>query len=68
MTRDGERHVFFVAETKGHNDTLQLRGVENAKIHCAKEHFKAIGDGNVQFDTVVNLDDLFKAIESSPAP
>ncbi len=68
LTRDGERHVFFVAETKGHNDTLQLRGVENAKIHCAKEHFKAIGDGNVQFDTVVNLDDLFKAIESSPAP
>ena len=66
FTRNGEKHVFFVAETKGHNDTLQLRGVESAKIHCAKEHFKAIGDGKVHFDTVVSLDDLFKAIESAP--
>ena len=46
--KDGSvKHIYFVAETKGSMNTLELRGIEDAKIHCAKEHFKAISSENV---------------------
>ena len=46
------KHIYFVAETKGSMDTLELRGIEDAKIHCAREHFKAISGENVIYDVV----------------
>lgn len=46
------KHIYFVAETKGSMDTMKLRGVEDAKIHCAREHFKAISGENVIYDVV----------------
>lgn len=46
------KHIYFVAETKGSMDTLELRGIEGAKIHCAREHFKAISGDNVVYDVV----------------
>lgn len=41
----GVKHVYFVAETKGSMQTMQLREVEKAKIECAKRHFKAVSEG-----------------------
>lgn len=32
------KHIYFVAETKGDLSTMQLRKVEELKIHCAREH------------------------------
>ncbi|WP_455578790.1 restriction endonuclease, partial [Campylobacter concisus] len=32
------KHIYFVAETKGSMNSMQLRQVEESKIHCAKEH------------------------------
>lgn len=46
------KHIYFVAETKDSMDTLELRGIEDAKIHCAREHFKAISGDNVVYDVV----------------
>ena len=46
------KHIYFVAETKGSMDTLQLRKIEESKIHCAREHFKAISGENVVYDVV----------------
>lgn len=46
------KHIYFVAETKGSMDTLELRGIEDAKIYCAREHFKAISGDNVVYDVV----------------
>jgi type III restriction enzyme len=46
------KHIYFVAETKGSMDTMELRGIEDAKIHCAREHFKAISGDNVIYDVV----------------
>ena len=46
------KHIYFVAETKGSMDTMELRGIEEAKIHCAREHFKAISGQNVIYDIV----------------
>ena len=46
------KHIYFVAETKGSMTTMQLRMVEEAKIHCAREHFKAISTDSVVYDVV----------------
>ena len=46
------KHIYFVAETKGSMSSLQLRDIEKAKIHCAREHFKAISSGNVVYDFI----------------
>lgn len=46
------KHIYFVAETKGSMDTLELRGIEDAKIHCAREHFKVISGEKVMYDVV----------------
>jgi type III restriction enzyme len=46
------KHIYFVAETKGSMSTMQLRMVEQAKIHCAREHFKAISSDSVVYDVV----------------
>ena len=41
------KHIYFVAETKGSMNSMQLRLIEESKIHCAREHFKAISNGEV---------------------
>ena len=46
------KHIYFVAETKGSLSSMQLREVESAKIHCAREHFKAISTDSVKYDVV----------------
>ena len=56
------RHVYFVAETKGSNDTLELRGVENAKIECARAHFAAISNSGVTYDVVESFDQLLELV------
>ena len=51
--RKGEvKHVYFVAETKGSMSSLELREIEKSKIHCAREHFRAISGANVVYDVV----------------
>lgn len=52
------KHIYFVAETKGSDDVNDLRGVEQLKIHCAKEHFKSISNGEVKFDVISNYSKL----------
>jgi type III restriction enzyme len=52
------KHVYFVAETKGDMSTMQLRDIEDAKVHCAKEHFRTISDAKVVFDVI----DSYKAL------
>lgn len=56
------KHIYFVAETKGSLSSLQLRDIEKAKIHCAKEHFKAISNGSVVYDVVDGYDELMNLL------
>jgi type III restriction enzyme len=46
------KHIYFVAETKGSMSSMQLRMMEEAKIHCAREHFKAISSENVVYEVI----------------
>jgi len=56
------KHIYFVAETKGSMSSMQLRLVEDAKIHCAREHFKAISGDNVVYDVVDSYTSLLQKV------
>lgn len=56
------KHIYFVAETKGSMSSMQLRMIEQSKIHCAREHFKAISDGNVVYDVVDSYKSLLEKV------
>lgn len=56
------KHIYFVAETKGSMSSMQLRLIEESKIHCAREHFKAISSGEVVYDVVDSYQELLNKI------
>lgn len=56
------KHISFVAETKGSMRSMQLRRIEESKIHCAKEHFKAISNGSVVYDVVDSYQSLLDIV------
>lgn len=56
------KHIYFVAETKGSLKSMELRGVEDAKIACAREHFKAISGDDVVYEVVDGYDELLKLV------
>lgn len=56
------RHVFFVAETKGSLDGMQLRGVEKAKTECAKKLFNRISTSKVRYGVVDKFENLYNLI------
>ena len=45
MTKNGEEKLYFILETKGSTDFYDLRTKEQLKIHCGKQHFKALNNG-----------------------
>ena len=56
------KHIYFVAETKGSMSSMQLRLIEESKIHCAREHFKAISGKNVVYDVVDSYQSLLNIV------
>ena len=56
------KHIYFIAETKGSMNSMQLRMIEDAKIHCAREHFKAISNENVVYDVVDSYKSLMDKV------
>ena len=56
------KHIYFVAETKGSMKSMQLRLIEQSKIHCAREHFKAVSGDNVVYDVVDSYKSLLEKV------
>ena len=56
------KHIYFVAETKGSMNSMQLRLIEDSKIHCAREHFKAISNNEVFYDVVDSYKSLLEIV------
>ena len=56
------RHIYFVAETKGTMDSLNLRPIEKAKIDCAKKLFATISTGMVKYDHVDSFQQLMNKV------
>lgn len=45
LNKNGEEKLYFVIETKGTLNPFERKGKENLKIHCGKQHFKALDNG-----------------------
>ena len=59
--KDGTgKHRHFIAETKGTMDDKDQRLLEKAKIHCAREHFRAISNGDVVYAVVDSFEALMQ--------
>lgn len=59
------KHIYFVAETKGTLDTMKLNHItptEQAKIDCAKAHFKAISTDDVVYSVVDSYQALLEKV------
>lgn len=60
---DNVKHIYFVAETKGSMDSMQLKGAEKAKIDCAKKHFQKLRDeGITKSDHIYDVVDTYEAL------
>ena len=66
--KDQVKHVYFVAETKGQDGmkSLELKGVEQVKIDCAKEFFNKLNEKAdskaVRYDVVKSYESLMKLV------
>lgn len=46
------KHIYFIAETKGTMETLNLKPIEKAKIDCARKLFHNLSSADVVYDSV----------------
>lgn len=62
---EGEvENVFFVAETKGTMESLNLRPIEQAKISCAKKLFNETPESKVKYHDVDSYQSLLEIVKS----
>ena len=55
---DKFKYVYFIAETKGTMESLQLKEIEKRKINYAREHFNALGHSNIKYDVISTYQEL----------
>lgn len=67
LNEPDKKHVYFVAETKGVSENLELslKGVENAKIESARRHFKVISNSEIVYDVVDSYDKMIDKLSDN---
>lgn len=63
----GIKHIYFVAETKGVNEgqlDVGVKGVEKAKIECARKHFAKISNGDYIYGVCNSYEKLLELVNS----
>lgn len=58
------KHIYFIAETKGAMESLELRPIEQAKIKCAKKLFNEISTDDVVYGQVDSYQSLLNIMNS----
>ena len=58
------KHIYFIAETKGSMESMDLRPIEQAKIKCAKRLFNEISTDNVVYDQVDSYQNLLSVMDA----
>lgn len=58
------KHIYFVAETKGSMESLELRPIEQAKIKCAHKLFNELSSSEVRYHEVTSYQDLLNVMQS----
>jgi len=59
---DKYKYVYFIAETKGSMQSLQLKAIEQQKINYAKKHFEALGNSDIKYDVIATYEDLIDKV------
>lgn len=62
----GVKHIYFVAETKGVNEgqlEVGVKGVEKAKIECARKHFAKISNGDCIYGVCNSYEKLLELVK-----
>ncbi|GHT97193.1 DEAD/DEAH box helicase [Spirochaetia bacterium] len=62
--RGSVKHIFFIAETKGTMDSLNLRPIEQAKISCARKLFNEISTTGVKYHDVDSYQSLLNIMQT----
>lgn len=65
MQKGDVKHIFFIAETKGSLQSMQLNAIENAKIDCCTQLFKEMSTDNVKYHKVTCYQDLIDAMTAT---
>ncbi len=58
------KHIYFIAETKGTMESLNLKPIEQAKISCAKKLFNELSTSHVRYEAVNDYQHLLDVINS----
>ena len=58
------KHIFFIAETKGTMDDMEIRPIEQAKIDCAKLLFNEFSTDEVKYHDVDSYQSLLTVMET----
>ncbi len=61
----GIKHIFFIAETKGSMDSMQLSKMEESKIKCAEKLFNNISTSKVRYHKVKDYKTMMDIIQNS---
>lgn len=56
------KYVYFIAETKGTNESTELKSMEQAKIKCAEKLFEKLSNGEVHYGQVKDYKSLMDII------
>ena len=56
------QHIYFVAETKGTNSSLEIKPIEKAKIQCAGKLFAKLSGGEVRYGQVKDYGSLMNIV------
>lgn len=59
------RHIYFIAETKGSMDTLNLKEVESGKIACATKLFNEMSTEDIRYGMIHDYDDLLNVVNGT---
>ena len=62
----GVKHIYFVAETKGVNEgqlDVGVKGIEKAKIECARKHFAKISNGDCIYGVCNSYEKLLELVK-----
>lgn len=62
MQKGNVKHIFFIAETKGSLQSMQLNAIENAKIDCCTQLFNEMSTESVRYHKVTCYQDLIDAM------
>lgn len=56
------KYVYFIAETKGTNESTELKSMEQAKIKCAEKLFEKLSNGEVHYGQVKDYKSLMDIV------